>query len=318
MLAPRGATMGCATRPMLNIFLNVILPVFIVAGLGYLAARTLKPSASTLSQVTLYVLSPALIFKSLSNTTLSPDEGLGIVGFCLAHTVGLLILCWIITSLGRMERSLGRAFAITVLFMNVANYGLSVVLLAFGESGLERAVPYFVVQAVLGGTLAVYLASSSQTSGLGPLVTVFKIPTGYAAVAGLAVNLTHTPLPLFVTRPVELLSDAAIPLMLVVLGVQLAGIRGVEAPGATLLAVVTRLGLSVALAYGLTIVLGIDGLTRNVLLVMSAMPTAVHTIITTTQFNARPHFVTGVVVTSTLLSIPTLTALLTILTGSGP
>ena len=67
--------------------------------------------------------------------------------------------------------------------------------------------------------------------------------------------------------------------------------------------------------YGLLLLLGVDELTRNALLVTSCAPTAVMVIVLSTEFNARSAVATGAVVVTTVLSLPTLTVLLSILTG---
>ena len=73
-----------------------------------------------------------------------------------------------------------------------------------------------------------------------------------------------------------------------------------------------RLIVGAGIAFVITPLLGIDGLLRQVVVVLSAMPTAVFTIIISTQFQAKPAFVTSVVVLSTLLSLGTLTLLITL------
>ena len=72
--------------------------------------------------------------------------------------------------------------------------------------------------------------------------------------------------------------------------------------------------MGLAVGFGLLTLLGVDELTRNALLVTSCAPTAVLVIVLATEFNARPAVATGAVVVTTALSLPTLTALLSILT----
>jgi predicted permease len=67
--------------------------------------------------------------------------------------------------------------------------------------------------------------------------------------------------------------------------------------------------------WALATALGIGGVARDVMIVGSAMPTAVFTILTATQYGTRPRFVSDVVVAGTLVSIVTITAVLAVLTG---
>ena len=302
---------------MLSIFGNVVLPVLAIAMLGYLLERTMKPSLPTLSRVTLYVFSPALVFSSLTKTTLSGQDALQIVGFSLAFTATMMVVTWVLSRLGRLERDLSRAFMLSILFMNAGNYGLSVNLLAFGQDGLGRAVVFFVVQAVLGGTLGVYIAASSSSIGLlPPLLAALRMPMLYAGLAALAVNFGQVGLPLFVSRSMDIVGGAAIPMMLVVLGMQLAQSSALDSPFTVGVAVAVRLVVSVFVAFGLLALMGVEGMTRNVLLVQAAMPTAVFIIIVATEFDARPRFVTSVVLASTAVSIVTVTVLLSVLLGT--
>ena len=98
--------------------------------------------------------------------------------------------------------------------------------------------------------------------------------------------------------------------MLIVLGLQLtrASIRAELFPASV--ATIVRLLISPALAYGCTLILGMDGVTQQVVIVLSGMPTAVYTIILATEFDSRPNQVTSAVALTTICSLFTLTSLL--------
>ena len=57
----------------MTILLNVVLPVFIVAGLAALARARLGLHARSISRVAFYLFTPALVFDSLSTTHVSWD-----------------------------------------------------------------------------------------------------------------------------------------------------------------------------------------------------------------------------------------------------
>ena len=110
-------------------------------------------------------------------------------------------------------------------------------------------------------------------------------------------------------------SQAAIPVMLIVLGMNVAGSSGVERPVLVSVAAFVRLVIGTLVGWLLAVALGIEGVARDVMIVGAAMPTAVFTILTATQFDARPKFVSDVVVVSTLASIVTVTVVLALLSG---
>jgi hypothetical protein len=199
------------------------------------------------------------------------------------------------------------AFYLSTLFMNAGNYGLSISLLAFGQDGLDKALVFFVSQSVIAGTLAIYIAARSGGAGARALSTVLRQPLIYAAIVPLVLHTLRVPVPEPILRTISLLGDASIPLMLLVLGIQLAGGWSISDAPALGTAVVLRLIISALVGAGIATLIGMDSLTRNVMIVQSAMPTAVYTIILATEFGARPRFVTSAVATSTLLSIGTVT-----------
>ena len=117
-------------------------------------------------------------------------------------------------------------------------------------------------------------------------------------------------LPLVVMRPITLLSDAALPMMMLVLGMQLERATVPERPKVVLVAVGLSLIVAPLVALGLVWVLGITGTARQAGVVLASMPVAVVTTILALEFDAAPAFVTSAVFLSTLLSPFTLTPLI--------
>jgi len=133
--------------------------------------------------------------------------------------------------------------------------------------------------------------------------------------AGLA-GFGAVPEPL--TKAVHLLGQASVPIMLVVLGVRLAETFRNKLPvlhlPALSIVTVARLVLAPAFAWLLCGLVGLQGLARDVTVVESAMPTAVVTTILATEFDSDPSFAALCVVVTTLVSLPTVTILLNVLT----
>ena len=297
---------------MLEIFIEVVSPVFLMAGIGALIRRLRNVPSDSISQITLYIFAPALVFNSLAGTEIPLEEMGKIALFTVCLAAALYLLSIAVARLLSLGREGTSAFLLTTLFMNAGNYGLPVALLAFGETGVQFAVVFFVCQATLGGTLAVYLASRSRLGIGDALKSVLRMPLVYATVFGLAVNLLELQLPTTIAEPARILGNAAVPSMLMVLGIQLATRLSLEDLGSLTAAVFLRLVVSAGAGYLITLALGIDGTLQQVLVVVSAMPTAVFTTILANQFQAKPAFVTNGVVLGTLLSLVTLTAIISV------
>jgi predicted permease len=301
---------------MLNLFVNVVLPVFIVAGFGFLLERRLHPPVLALNQTVLFVLMPAFVFTSLLSVDFRSEEPPRITAFALGLAISMLIIAFIVSRLARLDRVTTSALMLTAAFPNLGNYGLPVVLLAFGQPGLIVGTLLFAVQQLYGLTLAVFIASSSNTSLGRALREVFRQPILYAVVAALVLNFAGIAVPPFLQSALALPAQAAVPMMLLVLGMNIAGTTGIQEPRLVSLAVITRLVVGTLVGWLLVTVLGVAGVTRDVLIVGAAMPTAVFTILTATQFGTRPRFVSDVVVASTIASMVTITLVLTALKGS--
>jgi predicted permease len=283
--------------------------------MGFAVQRRFHPSIQALNQTALYIMLPSLLFTSLLKVDLRTEEPLRILAFTLLLTAVMLAIAVVIGRAAKLDRVTTSALMLTVAFPNLGNYGLPVVLLAFGESGLAIALVLIALQSLYGTTLSIFLASSGSMPLTGAVAQVLRQPTIYAVATALVVNLAQIQLPDFILAALTIPAQAAIPLMVIILGMQLAGTRAIEAPRLVGAAVFTRLVMGPIVGVALAILLGLTGVTRDVMIVGAAMPSAVFTIVMATEFNARPRLVSDVVITSTLASIVTVTAVLSLLLG---
>ena len=292
---------------MLDVFLNVIMPVFLVAVIAAAFQRWRKVSVGPLNQITLYILVPALIFTSLVQQEIAASASVRIVGATLLASALVLVIGMVVSKALGHDRAMRGAFMLSTGFPNAGNMALPVLLLALGDEGLAVGVIVFVTLAITGQSLGVFIAATSQMNGMESLKQVFKLPAIYAIAAAFLVRAVGMDLPVVVFQPIKLLSQAAIPMMLVVLGFQLAGEFRLERAFSLAAALLMRLLVSVPLAYAATLLLGLDALSQSVVVIVFAMPVAVFTIILSTEFKTNPKFVTNAVVTSTIASTLTLT-----------
>ncbi|HET7480337.1 MAG TPA: AEC family transporter [Rubrobacteraceae bacterium] len=304
---------------VLAVFAKVLLPILVVVGLGYLLRRRFDLDVQSINRVSIYLLSPALIFTSLTRVRLAADETLRITAFMVLFVLVMGVLTWTMSRTLRLDAMTTSALLLCVMFMNAGNYGLPLAQFAFGEEGLRRAVLFFVVQAVLAQTVAVYIAGAGHGDWLDGFKRLFRMPQVYAVLAALAVRWTGIQLDassggilndLF--RGVALMGDATVPVLLIVLGLQLAESNKTTQRREIALATVMRLVVSIPLALALAYLLQMDGLSTKLAVILASMPTAVNMMILAIEFDVRPRLVSGVVAVSTFLSLISLTVLLLI------
>ncbi len=301
---------------LLSIFLNNIAPIFLAAGAGFAVGRTLKPDVKAISRVTFYIFSPCLVFTSLTENQLTGGE----FGRLTAFTVGAIVLSGIVAyAFGRvlkLDRQTMAALLVVNMFVNGGNYGLPLNRFAFGDSAVARAVVYYVFSTLMVYTVGIVVASGGRSSLRTSLMGMFTVPAVYglllAGVLRLAgVDVSDPASPIFpLIRAIKLLSGAALPVMIIVLGLQLAEAKRPENLRLVTAASAMRLVTGPIIGLALAALLGLSGVARQAAVIESAMPTAVITTILAIEYGIDPIFVTSVVVVSTLLSPLTLTPLI--------
>ncbi|WP_026370593.1 AEC family transporter [Kallotenue papyrolyticum] len=305
---------------LFQVFSEVILPIVVIAGIGYALQSRFALDLSTLNRVSLYCLSPCLLFVTLLRTEVSGGEAARLALLMLLVVICMCAFAYALArlmGLGVAERS---GFVLATTFMNSGNYGLPATRFAFGEVGFQYAVIGYLTQALLSQTLAVYVASSGSGNRRAALWQVLRMPMLYAALLALALRMlgirldeSEGPLALGLYRGLRMVADATLPLLLLILGMQLRRRQPSSTSGPVGVATALRLGASVPIAVVIALLLGLHDLPLRVGVVQAAMPTAVNTTILALEFNAWPHFVSKVVVTTTLGSLLTLTLLIMVL-----
>lgn len=295
-----------------SILVNIIFPIVIIVFLSYLLGRAFSIDARALSKLILFLFQPALIFTSSYRSRLDA-EFLAITVFAVVITLLMGVITFLVIKVLHYERLTASAFALSVLFVNAGNYGLPLILFAFGQEALTLGVIYFTSSVILIQTLAVFIAARGTANATAAVLNIFKMPLVYAVVLGLAFNLLRVTVPDPIMKAADLTSDAAVPLMLVVLGLELGRATLERDPWHISLAAFIKLAVTPVVAMALGALMKLDGTTFAVCVIESSMPTAVMASVLAVEFDSRPEFVTGAVLVSTLGSVVSLTILLGIL-----
>jgi predicted permease len=310
---------------LVSIFAGSILPVISIAGVGVLLGRLRPIDVEPLNTVTVYVLTPALIFHSIATTDI---EGETLVKVVVGVAVFLLVMTVISEGVGRLvgeTEPIQGALVLTSVFPNSGNYGIPLSEFAFGSVGRATAVLYLVGQSVIMYTLGVYLASRGNDGrSLDAIKEVFKLPLLYAVILAVAVRWLGVVPPTGSTamETVRLVGNAAIPLMLLLVGIQLADVN--YGPALTRVGPTNVLKLLVAPFVGLAVamVLRFDNPTvARVFVLECATPAAITSLILVIELSGEadvrgitgPEYVGTAVLTTTLVSVPVLTLLIAVL-----
>lgn len=307
---------------------NVVLPIFFIITIGAILRRLGKIDERVFSRTQLYVLSPALIFVAMTGNSAEISILLKVLFFVAALSVILMFLAQGTGLLFKENRVTRNAISLASMFSNSGFYGIPVCMLAFGEEGVVYAAIFVAGSSTVQSTLGIFLASAGKKKFSEAIAAVFKVPMLYAIIVSkLLLHFGKLP-PEPLMKMINMLGHSAIPLGLLLLGMQLQKIiyerfggseREIEQISIKkkrkemlqgVSAAVIKIGGGFVVALLLARIFGFDSLIRKVLIVEAAMPTAVNAVVFATEFDCRPEIVTVGILTSTIASIVTITAIL--------
>ena len=292
----------------LNIFftvLEVVTPVFLLAALGYFWVKLgFEYRVEFVTRLAMTLAVPALVFTSLTQNTINPKFLTEmIIVVCMAYAV-VSVLALIFTFIFKLDL---RTFLMPLISGNTGNLGLPLCFLAFGKDGLGYAVIVFAFTSIVAFTFGLWVVSGTR-SFKQPL----KEPLVPATILGLLFMFYGWEIPKILTNSLNLISQMAIPLMLITLGVAVARLK-------TQLAFKT-LGISIS-----KIMIGtIAGITVGyqfsipyeafaVLIIQMSMPVAVTSYLLAEKYGTNSEEVAGLVVVSTFLTTFTTPVILSFL-----
>ena len=295
---------------LLHILWNIFTPIVLIMTTGVVLRRQCGIDVRPLSTIAFYVLLPCLVFTNLLHLHLLLND---VQKICLLH-IGMLVLllglAWLLARLGAWDRPLRNACMLTAIMQNAGNYGLPVSHFAFGAPALEIAVLYHALTTITGNTLGVVLSAAGSTPLRRALGDLLKAPLLHAMGFAIVCRISALPLPAPLLRSIELCAQASVPLLLLILGMQLAQLELSTELGSMAWAALLRLGLSPLCALLLVSVLGMQGLLRPVSILAWSVPTGVSAAVVALQYECHPRYVAGVILLTTLLSFLTLPLLL--------
>lgn len=297
-------------RDLVPIFIDTLVPVFLLVGVGYLFGPRLEIDARSLARAAYYILAPAFIFRVLSSADLEADIVLRVVGSLALTSFIVGLAAFVLGRVFRRPAKVTAALILVAVYGNVGNFGLPVISFAFGEEALPLAGVAFLTVNALAFLIGVTAATWHNSSPLQAVGIALRTPALLVVVPAVLVNAGNVALPLFAERSIGLLADAMIPVMLMTLGIQLAAMERPTIGLDVVLGSSLRLLLAPALTAVFVIVFGLDGTAAGITIAQSAMPAAVFTSIIAIEHDLMPELVTTTVLFTTLASAVTLTAVL--------
>ena len=278
---------------------EVIFPVFFVIGVGYfLGKKNRKFDTSFITNFAGNIGTPAMIFYTVTTTGITLNifihyfvyAILMISGFAI---IGLLLLFFLKKDLS-MELP-------PLILPNTGNMGIPICLFAYGTSGLGVASAIASVIILFHFTLGVFLAKKKFSIDI-----LVKSPPVYAIIISVFFLYFNVKTPLFLENTTFLLTYATIFLVLMSLGIALTKFK--FSFKESIILSLCRVIIGPIIAFSLIFYFNLSGFAAGVLLIQSAMPSAILNYLVGSMYSPKKivNSIASTIVTSTLMSFITI------------
>jgi predicted permease len=297
------------------VVISALAPVFLLIVLGFILKRSLMRLDTQwhgLERLTYYVLFPMLLIQTLVQADLSRVPVAGVGGALLLSALAMSLLCLALRPLFSRVDIDGPAF--TSIFQGATRWqtyvALSVAGNLFGQAGLALASVAMVAIIPLVNVLSVWVlahyAAPEKQSLRAVIMTVVKNPLIWACAIGIAVNVTHLPLPKLWHDVADALGRSSLGIGLLVTGAGL-HLEGLLRPSlAAASAVFLKLVLMPVLALALALAFGIAGPSLVVVAVCSAVPTSSSAYVMARQMGGDAPLLAQIITLQTILAAVTM------------
>jgi len=286
-------------------------PLFLLVALGYALSRFGWPrtASDALTRFVFVVAVPTLLFRLMSDFSRLPRVdarlllaffGGCLVVYALGRVVGALIF--------RMDGVAQSVFAMGGIFSNNVLLGIPIARATLGDASMPAVTLVLVFNSLILWTLVSVSVEWARNRDLSPVGLartakgVIRNPVVASIIAGTAFGFLDVPLPAFVDRTLAMVSDAAVPLSLIALGMGLAEF-GIRAGWRESFAIAgLKLILQPAAVYALAIALALPPLETAAVVMLAALPGGANVYLMSREFGVLSGAVASSIVLTTALA----------------
>ena len=284
-----------------------LIPLYVTVALGWVAGRYLEASGKHIAGIMLYIVTPSVVFSGVMAAPLSPEviflpflvfgfaSVLAIVQFKLAQRV--------------LTDGSASIIPLCVGSGNTGYFGVPVALLLFGEEGLAIYIVCMLGVTLFESSVGFYLAARGRHDLKESLWRVAKLPSVYAFLAAVALNLSGIGIPDVFMPLFDNLRGAYSILGMMIIGMSISSFRGLV--GNLRFTALAFFGKFVAWPLMATAfwwldsqVLGVyEPAVHKAIFLISITPIAANTVVIATLLDTSPRQAAGTVMLSTLFAL---------------
>jgi malonate transporter len=298
------------------VVLGALAPVFLLIVLGFALKKSLlrlETQWHGLERLVYYVLFPALLIETLARADLAAVPVAGVGGALLLAALLISGLCLGLRPFLATRCAIdGPAF--TSIFQGATRWQTFVALAVagnlYGDLGLALASVAMVAIIPLVNVLSVavlaHYASPERQSVRSIAMTVVRNPLIWACAIGLAINVSHLPLPRVWHEVAEALGRSSLAIGLLVTGAGL-HLEGLFRPSfAAALGVFLKLILMPVVAVALAVLFGLSGPNLVIVASCSAVPTSSSAYVLARQMGGDAPLLAQIITLQTVIAALTM------------
>ena len=295
---------------------NIVLPIFFVIVIGYILKRIgmlTDGFCKAASSLTFYVALPCSLFRSVAGSDIAASLDIKFVIFLIFGCVSFFFICWGAALIFIKDRSKVSAVAHGAFRSNFAYVGMAVISNMLGTDKVPAAVLIVTFGVSLYNILAVILLSYYSVSGCHislreQLIKIITNPLIIGILLGVPFSVLHLDMPAAMDKTVSYLAQLATPTALLLIGARLDPSTFTKNSKGILIASFLKLVFAPVLYTLLAYIFGFRGEQLVALYVFFGVPSAANVYIMTYQMGGDGELGAGIVMSTSILSVLTLTA----------
>lgn len=313
-----------------HIFMNSMMPIFMLIGLGIVLDRKFKLDLYTLSKLNFYILLPSFVFRALYEAQFGWDS-LEIVLCAITVLFLNYLMAGIVGKSANYDQPKTATLKNVVMFNNCGNMGVALATFVFtnvpyiidGQTpyaslGLLSVVSIMVIQTITSNTFGFYQAGVGRLTKRDALSVVLYMPMIYAVPISLLLKLAPFDLHhFFAYAPLSIFANAFVGVAMLALGVQINRTPLNFWKKDVLLASSLRLVASPLLAAAVVIIfIHVYGpfhpIAAQTIVLTYSVPSAINMALIAIEMKNNPEYATQCVMATTVLSAVTMPLFITL------
>ncbi len=295
---------------------NVVMPVFLVIGLGYFLKRIKLVDdhfVDVAVKMNFRVALPVLIFNNIYTSDFEELFDVKLMGFALAAIIGSLVLLCLVIPRFVKDRKRASAIIHGGFRSNFLLLGLPLAINMFGAGNVHTVTALIPVSIPAFNVMAVVLLShfddDLQAGGSKFLSTVKGVATNPLVIASVIAMLMHLfslSLPSFLEKSVTSVAIMATPLALLTLGAQLNFKNVRDNIKYTMVAVLCKLVIIPVVVVALAAAVGFRGYELGGMFILFSAPSAISCFVMSKEMHSDHALTADIILVSTFLSMFTI------------